>query len=140
MSWPKCRLAQGYAGKAQRLAFGEGLDALDEAHPLMSQHENLVTHIFPKVDFVGMMGIEQTCKRWRMWWRLRHLHFHYPFYGHRAQIQEWVLRDLMYNNGRDLHTWLNKDMTVYFDGFPLLYGDEMTLGRRGLDAADLGFF
>uniref|UniRef100_A0A803MMX7 Uncharacterized protein n=1 Tax=Chenopodium quinoa TaxID=63459 RepID=A0A803MMX7_CHEQI len=70
-------------------------------------------------------NVKKVCRKWRLWWKTRHLARLQPFFGPRASVNEWILNDLIYNDGRDFHAWINNDMTVYFDGFPLLFKEDV---------------
>ncbi|XP_021846545.1 uncharacterized protein [Spinacia oleracea] len=103
----------------------EGDLALREAHPLCHHQDILITQIFTKLDWEGQAAVQMVCKQWRRWAKLRYrLPYHYPQGCYRAWLREWVIMDIIDNDGRDFHAWMDKDMTVYFDGFPLLFKEE----------------
>ncbi|XP_048493693.1 uncharacterized protein LOC125494146 [Beta vulgaris subsp. vulgaris] len=103
----------------------EGMEAFTHAHPLCSHQDILVTHIFSRVRWEDQYKLELTCKKWRLWWRLR-TYGSSPYFwlNDRRHIEKWIIDDIIYNNGRDLHAWINKDMTQYFDGFPWLFKED----------------
>ncbi|XP_021864984.2 uncharacterized protein [Spinacia oleracea] len=103
----------------------EGDLALREAHPLCHHQDILITQIFTKLDWEGQAAVQMVCKQWRRWAKLRYrLPYHYPQGCYRAWLREWVIMDIIDNDGRDFHAWMDKDMTVYFDGFTLLFKEE----------------
>ena len=101
------------------------MDALSDAHPIFSNPDLLVVHVFSKLDWGSRDKVKKVCRRWRLWWKTHHLAPLEPFFGPRASVNEWILNDLIYNDGRDFHAWINNDMTVYFDGFPLLFKEDV---------------
>ncbi|XP_021737751.1 uncharacterized protein LOC110704263 [Chenopodium quinoa] len=111
--------------KLAELQSTQGMDALSVAHPIFSNPDLLVVHVFSKLDWGSRDNVKKVCRKWRLWWKTRHLARLQPFFGPRASVDEWILNDLIYNDGRDFHAWINNDMTVYFDGFPLLFKEDV---------------
>ncbi|XP_056691532.1 uncharacterized protein [Spinacia oleracea] len=108
--------------EAKNLQIGRRSLALREAHPLCYHQDILMNDIFPKLDWEGQDDVQWVCKQWRRWSKLRYrLPYSYPAGCYRGSLREWVIMDIIENDGRDFHAWLDQDMTVYFDDFPLIF-------------------
>ena len=87
----------------------------------------LLFHIFIKLHRRNKKNVECTYKKWRIWSTYGYLGFpprrtggfHF-FEG----FNSWALDDIIYNDYMNLIAFFEKDMTMYFDGFPLLFKED----------------